>query len=386
MKKTLLALALVGVASTSFANVSLYSTDSSNFYANGELKLDYKKSSKKTTDYTTKTTTVSREKTKVSQAPRVRLGFGYDFKNADTLTAGFYVRYQTEGKTTTTSTKAAGEAAYKQAPKQKAKFGEHLELNKAYVYLGHSVFGKVTVGNRMDTVVGDTFEMTSGFAGTNSFYDTAFRSEAKLDNATTVRYDAPAYEGFNFAYSYSNADSSSRLHAYQLSYDFGGTKVFGTAAFKKAYSGVEGYQSSEVSNKVKAFEVAAVNTDLVENLALAAAYSHVKSEKPVYKTGTESKTSTNELVAKAAYTYNQYFKPYAGVGYKKEAKTDGDVKSSTKTYSFGLGAASTVFQMDSYAVNLYAQGAYVKAKNKTGSKVTSRVKTKEFQLGATASF
>lgn len=186
MKKTLLTVVMAGLATAAFANTSIYKTNTVNAYVDGELLARYSQSTAQVDSILTSTgvqqnssKTINatiptlKNKTKFSQL-RVRLGTGLDFANQDGLVAGYYLRLQTEASKTTGN---ADKLSEPKIPKSgdtvtatftvtnakkdavKVKFGNQVELHRAYAYLGHKNFGIVTLGKHLPSVVDYAFEI-----------------------------------------------------------------------------------------------------------------------------------------------------------------------------------------------------------------------------------
>lgn len=433
MKKTLLTIVMAGLATTTFANTSIYKTNTVNAYVDGELLARYSQSTAQVDSILTSTgvqqnssKTINatiptlKNKTKFSQL-RVRLGTGLDFANQDGLVAGYYLRLQTEASKTTGN---ADKLSEPKIPKSgdtvtatftvtnakkdavKVKFGNQVELHRAYAYLGHKNFGIVTLGKHLPSVVDYAFDIDSNVL--DGIDNTSFRELTDLEG-TTVKYDLPKFGGFSAAYSFTNNSprknkNYSRLNAFHAQYDFGGTVLGGSVAFKKEYthfkdSAQNFYASTDVYKKVNGFEVSLENTSLADGLYLGLAYDYVKS---VDYNGVQQSTKkdTNEVSAKIGYEVNQYFSPYLVAAYnqsKESLATDKEYSVKTKGYQVLVGAASNVYSQDLFNVKLYAEGAFGKVKRDSVKNTTrkninfletenNKAKLKAFAVGLVASF
>lgn len=433
MKKTLLTVVMAGLATAAFANTSIYKTNTVNAYVDGELLARYSQSTAQVDSILTSTgvqqnssKTINatiptlKNKTKFSQL-RVRLGTGLDFANQDGLVAGYYLRLQTEASKTTGN---ADKLSEPKIPKSgdtvtatftvtnakkdavKVKFGNQVELHRAYAYLGHKNFGIVTLGKHLPSVVDYAFDIDSNVL--DGIDNTSFRELTDLEG-TTVKYDLPKFGGFSAAYSFTNnsprkKDKYRRLNAFHAQYDFGGTVLGGSVAFKKEYTHFQDnaqnfYASTDVYKKINGFEVSLENTSLANGLYLGLAYDYVKS---VDYNGIQQSTKkdTNEVSAKIGYEVNQYFSPYLVAAYnqsKESLATDKQYSVKTKGYQVLVGAASNVYSQDSFNVKLYAEGAFGKVKSDSVKNNTRKemkfletentnAKLKAFAVGLVASF
>lgn len=434
MKKTLLTIVMAGLATTTFANTSIYKTNTVNAYVDGELLARYSQSTAQVDSVLTSTgvqqnssKTINatiptlKNKTKFSQL-RVRLGTGLDFASQDGLVAGYYLRLQTEASKTTGNADKLSEPSYKTSTDntatatftvkntkkeaEKVKFGNQVELHRAYAYLGHKNFGIVTLGKHLPSVVDYAFDIDSNVL--DGIDNTSFRELTDLEG-TTVKYDLPKFGGFSAAYSFTNNSprknkNYSRLNAFHAQYDFGGTVLGGSVAFKKEYthfkdSAQNFYASTDVYKKVNGFEVSLENTSLADGLYLGLAYDYVKS---VDYNGVQQSTKkdTNEVSAKIGYEVNQYFSPYLVAAYnqsKESLATDKEYSVKTKGYQVLVGAASNVYSQDLFNVKLYAEGAFGKVKRDSVKNTTrnnmnfletenNKAKLKAFAVGLVASF
>lgn len=434
MKKTLLTVVMAGLATTTFANTSIYKTNTVNAYVDGELLARYSQSTAQVDSVLTSTgvqqnssKTINatiptlKNKTKFSQL-RVRLGTGLDFASQDGLVAGYYLRLQTEASKTTGNADKLSEPSYKTSTDntatatftvkntkkeaEKVKFGNQVELHRAYAYLGHKDFGTVTLGKHLPSVVDYAFDIDSNVL--DGIDNTSFRELTDL-KGTTVKYDLPKFGGFSAAYSFTNNSPHkdakySRLNAFHAQYDFGGTVLGGSVAFKKEYTHFKDtnsnfYASTDVYKKVNGFEVSLENTSLADGLYLGLAYDYVKS---VDYNGVQQSTKkdTNEVSAKVGYEVNQYFSPYLVAAYnqsKESLATDKEYSVKTKGYQVLVGTTSNVYSQDSFNVKLYAEGAFGKVKSDSVKNTkrnempfletaNTKAKLKAFAVGLVASF
>lgn len=383
MKKTLLSLALAGLAASAFANVSFYKSDVANLYTSGSLSLNYHSGSAKADEHATG------EANKVvkfsEKAKESKLGFdlvtGGDFMVKDGLSAGYYVKYS--GPKSLLDKNKENDGAYVKADKKPYTF----KLNKAYVYLGYPTFGKVTLGKNIATVTDsalgtdlDTIDISNAFGMEgNDGIPTSFNS--------VVYYTSPNFGGFHFNYSFGNSheDNYARQNSFNGVYDFGGTKVSALASFTNNYN-----TWGDLYYKSNGYEVAVENTDLMENLTLKAAYQSASTT--MYQTEAPFahlyKSSTKGLVLTAAYEMNQYFKPYTGFVF-----TNTTVENSPyhgKMYNLYLGTSAELYKDEYVNVSAFVEGAIEKYKGKIKNEDTSRVRvkatSKEYALGVKVAF
>lgn len=380
MKKTLLSLALAGLAASAFANVSFYKSDVANLYTGGELSLNYTKNILKVNEKQAK------EDTFTVKSTGSDLGFkvytGGDFMVKDGLSAGYYVRYS--GPRTLVDKVYNSKQGITVNNKDK-NAPYYFSFNKGYVYLAYPTFGKVMLGKNISTVADsnmgtdlDTLEVKNAFGHEN--VPTSFNS--------VVYYSSPNFGGFNFNYSFGNSHENNytRQNSFNGVYDFGGTKVSGLASFTNNYG-----NDGALYMKIKGFELAVENTDLMENLTLKAAYQIASTTK--YQTeapfGYMSKNTSKSFLVAANYEMNQYFKPYTGFVFNKSSLSDVN-NNHGKFYSAYLGTSADLYKDDYVDVSAFVEGKYTKVKGVLPSTTKGSVEIKEtikaYALGVKVKF
>lgn len=396
MKKSLLSLALAGIAATAFANVDVYKSQSANLFVKGQLEAGYVKEKVTDRGYE-KSVKVSQQKsTQLDKLVDARLGIGAKFNNADSLTYGFYTEYKAKPVTEKVYTRKAQVTdgvvgAYEATDYTRTSLfkADKAVLNKAYVTLGHKNFGSAVYGYGVGTVVDDAYgnsleflSVKSGFTGLSTSFDRV----AKWSLPTII-------EGLKFAYSFGNeydvtgknSYNYSRQNAYSVAYgnDYFDAKF--TAAFEKDYAN----PSAELTHKVNGFQLTVSNDKLVKDLSLSAAYSYSKEVQYVgYLENVAAKSKTNTVAAEVKYTGFQYAKPFLGASFTRENTTEDAQTTKVKQYGVYAGLTSDLYKSQYANVTAYAEGAFVKTTTKKSETpdAKEKAKSKQYAFGVKVTF
>ncbi|RIY35281.1 porin [Psittacicella gerlachiana] len=369
MKKTLLTLALAGLAGSAFANTTVYQSDVARLYVDGNLRYVYANEQTKTDNskYTAK-----------GSLARYRVAFGGDFRVADSTAFGFKLRVQNNFWRHVSRTNLSPLKTETQ----------YFVFDRAFVYLANDNFGKLSLG-RQATVVDGAADSDLEFLD----FDTALRANLRTTGNKVAYWTSPTFGNFVFEYSYANTDYNRKLYSsltgQVVQNAFAGTYAFSTGTVVKATFALENARNSSgyYATKKKAAEVAVVQQ--VGDLTLAGAYDYVRVQ---LKDGaaTQTTTSTNthhSVVVKGLYNFNQFFQPYAGVTYQSLKVPSLSVKNDI--WGGYLGVQSDVFKYDSLNVRVFAEAVYLHTTAKgTGSNsgTESKVKAPAYAAGVKVSF
>ncbi|RIY33775.1 hypothetical protein CKF54_02125 [Psittacicella hinzii] len=373
MKKTLLALAVVSVASSAFANTNLYTYSNGNTSANlgvfAEARYFLQDRSVKVNG-----DSANKEDNKYNQG-RLRFGLYGSMTDSNNLTYSFYTRFNT--RFDYHSQKVAG-----------IKSGEHtrdgVEFNRGYVQLSHPTYGSFLFGKYV-TVADDKFgnDMEAdhyAFEANDERGFTAWTAPTSFD--TVVTYLAPEFYGVKGGLSYGETKASqyqyTKQYALQASYNLAGNHVVFNYANTRNRADL---QTTETQNS---YDLAFYNDGLVQDFVLGAAFTYEHTS-----TNTEAKDKAWSLAAKARYTGFQYAQPFLNLAYVKEKVDAYDKSSTTKTryYNLAVGAASDVYTYETAKVTVFAEYFYSRAKETVRDvQGSTKTKNKGFNVGAKLTF
>lgn len=371
MKKTLLSLALAGLAASAFANVSVYKSENADLYVGGYARYFFLNGDNK----------ADLEKNERSlQRVRYRVYFGGDFHVADSTKFGFYLRLQNNpinDDKTNTYKRANKNAAWSLSAKEESKSAgvQYLYFDRAYVYAANDQFGKLELGRTTtvrDDFVGSDLEILD--------FDTAVSLNLVSGAQKVIKYYSPAIDKFSFAYSYGTSEYDRKggfvksgvrknQNAFQGVYSFEtGTTVLAGLVLENQYL------NRAKTNELQGYEVAVAQSYNQGNGVVAVAYDYSTNKSLNTTTHqSEGKAAHHSWVVKTNYKLNQYFQPYAGLTYQ-ELK---DTESKTKVYGAYLGVNSDVYKLESLKVRLFAETSYLKAKEKAYAAGSTKEKTKD---------
>lgn len=367
MKKTLLALVLAGLATSSFATQKLLYTDNSYVGVNGNLKyvLNYDSSN----GYDASGTRLS-HLTDVSN----QLKFYGDLRGKFVFpqgTAGFKFGYfKSVGSTHTTldnyytdSTKATTYGRVEERDYLKSHVTSRFRNVSGYVYADFKDYGKVTVG--VHGLSGAAFDAVPG--GSNfavASMVTAY-NYASLSQTKGVKYDSLDYNGFTFAVSY------------------GDTKTGSNTAFDRNYEGAVAYQLTPKTS-LNASVVLANETDnneaVVQDNAGLDLFVYTGTDKVdlQLEAGVATRhdrvlnVHTRDYVTGVDVAYNGFDRvsPYGGVGfvYEVQKPTERALVTRHTTTNLYLGTTGTLYKLAHSSVSAGAEVGLQVVKNVTFDK------------------
>lgn len=378
MKKTLLTLVLASVAASSYA-ATFYSdvngSTRSSLSLFGDVYAQAVKAHKTTDTYKTDATTGSVVKADAnkerSRYERIRARAGLSGYFTDgTVNLGFYSRFVDSYTYRFTQPRPhTGDVT----PARKAEHNITGFYNdRLTITVGHKQVGQLEFGKR--TSVAD-FTVGTDLNGT-FFAPQAFTAPTTFENV--FLYTAPKFvNGLNVQASYAKTaktkDEYTKQYAIYTSYALDNANKFQFLASKTRVK-ADGFATKITDS----YALGYVNTS-VKNLSLGleAQLDLAKKREPVVLTNQNDKNWS--VLAKAKYTVNQYFAPYAGVVYKhsKQVKHTTSTATKYKTLSAYVGVESKLYSYSSFNVNAYVEGVYSKVKTSTrAADATAFTKTK----------
>lgn len=380
MKKTLLALAVAGLATSAFANTNIYTFDNGTSSANlgvfAEARYNFTSQTDKTKQFTTLI-----DKTKYhNNEGRLRFGLYGSLTDSNKVTYSLYSRFQT--KYSYTKAKGLTNAEYLDVTGNRR---EGVDLNRAYVKVEHPVWGGLLYGKYVS--------LTDSRFKTDLEYDDNFNLTAiELINSydSLLTYYAPTFYGVTGALSYgetkTGVDDYTKQIAAQARFDLSGNHVVFTYANQRTRS------DKQTVNNFNAYDLAFYNDGLIEKFVLGAAVSYQHNNAPF--AGQQYKEDNWSIASKVRYTGFQWVQPFLNVAYDqskfKPVVNTINNKNKLKSFRVAYGLASDVYKYQSSVVTVYAEGYY--KRDKTTVKVTNAValkttdKVKGFNVGAKLAF
>lgn len=380
MKKTLLTLVLASVAASSYAatfysDVNGSTRSSLNLF--GDVYAQANKAHKTTDTYKADATGVvvkgdaDKERTRYERI-RVRAGLSGYFTDG-TVNLGFFSRF------VDAYTYKFNQARPHTGDVTPARNVEHkitgFNNDRLTVTVGHKQFGQLEFGKR--TSVAD-FTLGTDLNGT-------FFAPQALTIPTTPTtfekvflYTAPKFvDGLNVQASFAKAtktkDEYTKQYGVYASYNLNNANKFQFLAAKTRVK-----EDGFAKRITDAYALGYVNTSVKDlRLGAEAQLELAKFRAPVILTNRNDKAWS--VSAKAKYTVNQYFAPYAGVVYKhaKSVAHNTSVATKNKTLTGYVGVESKLYSYSSFNVNAYVEGVYSKVKTSTrAANATAFTKTK----------
>ncbi|MFC6276664.1 porin family protein [Psittacicella hinzii] len=378
MKKTLLALAVAGVATSAFANTNVYSYSNGSSSANlgvfAEARYNYTKAVERIKDRTDNKTT--KDVTKLNEG-RLRFGVYGAITDSNNLTYSFYTRFQTTFDYL--NEKQTGVA------RQKSHTRQGVDVNRAYVQLSHSTLGSVLYGKYV-TVADDRFnnDLEYDVYNTNKPFTAFSATTGEFDSVIT--YKAPVVYGVSGAVSYGETKESqtdyTKQVAVKLTYDLSGNHVV------FVYANTRDRADYTTTTTYNSYDLAFYNDGLVKDFTLGAdvAFEHQKrANTDLYKTKAWS------LAAKATYTGFQYAQPFLNVAYVQTKDHGSDTRVKSKAVNLAFGLQSDVYTYKTAKATVFVEGVYSRDSLKYRTVSTNEVskatlKHKAFTVGAKLAF
>ncbi|RIY32494.1 hypothetical protein CJP74_04410 [Psittacicella melopsittaci] len=363
MKKTLLALAVAGLATSAFANTNVYSYTNGNTSANLGV---FAQARYVFADYQDKDRLAdSKEDSRLSQG-RLRFGLYGSIKDSNNLTYSFYTRFQSRFQYTSTKTDGVKEAGVHKR--------DGVDVNRAYVQLSHPTFGSVLYGKYVtvaDDKFGDDLEH-----GANWTRFTAFDVETGYDSVFT--YLAPEFYGVKGGLSYGETKTSQYVYSKQLAlqaaYNFFGNHVVFT------YANTRDRSYGKTVTNTNSYDLAFYNDGLVQDFVVGGdvAYQQLTDTDNTYR-----KHYLWSVAGKVAYTGFQYAQPFFNASYVEEKAA----RLKTKATNLAVGAASDVYTYQTAKVTVF--GEYYYSRERTTDRFDTKNEKhtyKGFNVGAILSF
>ncbi|RIY32018.1 hypothetical protein [Psittacicella gerlachiana] len=386
MKKTLVALTLAALASSAFAQTTVYQTPNGKVYVDGSLRYHHTlqggKVETKAADASAYSFT-SRNRNDNTDNLRLRFGLGFDTKLTDTSTLGAYLRYQKNftSRKYTYETSSASE-------KRKSHNSDPFYLTKARLSYAYKDTFFATFGVRGEDDAAEYYQFSDAVKltpGAKTAFDLVNRVDvADGSDKRTARVAFVFGENREHLVSVSYADSkvaasTTYYNQYAAVYNYTGYTDLTLQVVASAghYNGA----GSAASQNTHSLDFA-VYYDVLPQTKVTATVGHSQL---TVKGGTTTKNLALNL--EVVNATNKYVQPALGYSYVSATSTRTGVnKETTKTNTVYARVYSEVFTYKSTNVLLGVEAAHRQVKAKDASSNHTKSNAHNFSVFAKYSY